>query len=1649
MDGEVKTIKPGTLVSKFDAQIGGNALTGLTLEQIYDSKELYTAYPTLKGVEVLVYNNTNPTWGNFYGVVINGKLYINIDRWGSGRETAVHEIQHFVQKLEGFAAGGNPNLIKQGLKEIYGSTSASSGNRITSEGFRTSLKRVVEKYIPEVTITANIQNEELLDEISRNLYSAIAGEVEANNVISRLSLSETARRSTLLADSSSISPEDQIYFQEAANELRIPQNKVFEQNLVEFIRQKGVEVVTDPIEVKRALEGTISPMIVGEVGATESNQLSQTLTQAKDLDRLGKSSEEILKKTGWIKSRGVWKTFEGGLTESLSIRVPMMGVENTFMNISDVLGENNPVLQMYPQIKDVKVKLYRSSEDGLLGYTKGREIYINLDGGSIISGSGDYREGFVGKPGYSTERDIASATLTHEISHLIQEIETFSGGASPNTGTYWLRSRYGYKSNKFYKESLEKDIQSNVFEGADKQIADLVLEGLIEAEVNNTIVGYPLYKRILGEVEANAVELAIINSGTSANQGIGQILSSYANLVGIDLENLIDVRDINFLQTPAGEVLGFEKNGVMYLDEEKLNNTTTLHELVHIYQSMIDIKASQGDKQAQAIKNKRAEVFQEFVDGWKKFHEGKVGISNLNPIIDSNNNQIGKKFTLLKTGEELKSIVEQQLELPIEDVLDISELKKITENINYDNTRIKFEINGARAGGATLYPSGNDIIQLTIHFSPSDLTKGADFFRKAVLRRVSHEAQHIYDIANGRDYGTSTSIVAEQLARDPRAVGIVSKIDATTESGENFGGLLGVSMGIYLANRGENRARVNELEENKIEDPTGVFNIEVPEDLLIGEGETIQDVIQNLTPSKAQKYYNLAAKYYFETYSPESSIMFQFVGEGNRLTAEDKRTLTEAKELEIQGKGNKNIYAKTRWMKTSQGEWIREIGDLKFKPISSEDLTEEVNYLSENKEAIYPVDIWFDTSEIGNRLGSKQISLKFKYEESSNNEARGRATTSGGEKVIEVQIEGSKDFLRSVLSGGRYGTDIIRRANDSRGSRETFKLEKNIESLVNHEFQHFLQLEGNRKVGNSPKAIFEYFVRKNADVIERTKPRTYKELAEVLGKVYNIENFLEYVNDIYRNSVGERQATEVELRLESKDTLPEDFSYAYNIDVRDVETDSVNFNILGEKGAAQLDAAEEVNFRMESLNTARNIESVTGLSPKDWMRSNYKTEEKLKIKRATGWERNAEGKWVYEEKNLEYKNLEKVLDLMLSGKEENVNFTEIIKDSEITKAYPNLTNVNIRFYADSKSGTSGYFNKQKGEIGINKSKFIETFNGEKTSSEYRRYILNQTSNLRGLLRGTISHELSHFIQNEEGFQGGGNLTTLFSSLGLMTNGAIDEGKVVDYVDSQIEKLNAEKQSIENQAGGATVDKISKIGKEVEYRNILQSIGNFTIWRNNPKSDIMSRPFYTRLAGEVTANNEAKRFLLTDEQKRNSLLSETEDVSREDQIILFNLIGSAQLLSPEAIELQNQTGFDLSSPAYAQRPGESDLQWNERLLKEVEAYFTAPKVAEKLENLKKSNPSLWQKIVDFIENLTTYLKKQIGLSDYKGDIMQMAKEEYVDALGVSVLKDKYTPPTLTSYLSRSIGEERMLAANLEFLQPIPTEEDYDSITDCRI
>ena len=172
-------------------------------------------------------------------------------------------------------------------------------------------------------------------------------------------------------------------------------------------------------------------------------------------------------------------------------------------------------------------------------------------------------------------------------------------------------------------------------------------------------------------------------------------------------------------------------------------------------------------------------------------------------------------------------------------------------------------------------------------------------------------------------------------------------------------------------------------------------------------------------------------------------------------------------------------------------------------------------------------------------------------------------------------------------------------------------------------------------------------------------------------------------------------------------------------------------------------------------------------------------------------------------------------------------------------------------------------------------------------------------------------------------------------------------------------------------------------------------------------------------------------------------------SLERLAIEQGLVQNPQVQSQATKDILDTLGIDLSAPVYAQRPGESNEDYHTRLVNEVEAYVTAPEIAEKLENLHQSNPGIWSKIVDFLKNLKAWLASQIGFQDYQGDILEMTKEQYTSALGVSILKDSYDdlfiPQTGKKIANEVMNATAVLDSQVEII-PLQTDEAQDTLFD---
>lgn len=368
----------------------------------------------------------------------------------------------------------------------------------------------------------------------------------------------------------------------------------------------------------------------------------------------------------------------------------------------------------------------------------------------------------------------------------------------------------------------------------------------------------------------------------------------------------------------------------------------------------------------------------------------------------------------------------------------------------------------------------------------------------------------------------------------------------------------------------------------------------------------------------------------------------------------------------------------------------------------------------------------------------------------------------------------------------------------------------------------------------------------------------------------------------YKNAKNNRKLNDLVTYDDKGDVIPP--SKRFNSRKNDIR-----FMFAGEKGAAEADKAEEKTYRMDNLKVAEEMER-------------GKKDAKA-IKLATGWERGADGKWRYEMPDAKIKDMKDIgggnivkrfEDDMLwnDGK-----LTDVIDAPGLFEAYPQLKDVRIDTDAIMNDMPSnGVYNAKTNTITIHADEL-----------KYMNSILN--------------HEIQHAIQYIEGFGKGGSPEQMEKEF----KEAQDEWKARAYAHELEEKAKemggeynqseVEKALVEEykdlDMSDELPDKETRI-KGFNYfargyadRSMDDAIKRFRL-NESTRSDFDSYKEYLKLAGEVESRNVEKRLGMTDEERRNSLAEETEDVNRDEQIVMNGNDASYSIVKdPETIKKLNK------------------------------------------------------------------------------------------------------------------------------------------------
>lgn len=362
-------------------------------------------------------------------------------------------------------------------------------------------------------------------------------------------------------------------------------------------------------------------------------------------------------------------------------------------------------------------------------------------------------------------------------------------------------------------------------------------------------------------------------------------------------------------------------------------------------------------------------------------------------------------------------------------------------------------------------------------------------------------------------------------------------------------------------------------------------------------------------------------------------------------------------------------------------------------------------------------------------------------------------------------------------------------------------------------------------------------------------------------------------------------------------------------------SEGIRFMFAGEKGAAEADKAEENTYRMDNLKVAEKMER-------------GKKDAKA-IKLTTGWERGADGKWRYEMPDAKIKdmkdigggNIVKRFDddmLWNDGK-----LADVIDAPGLFEAYPQLKDVRIDTDAIMNDMPSnGEYNPKTNTITIHADElkymnsilnheiqhaiqFIEGFATGGNEDSVRMRIEDRMQNIEdaaNVAAGTLDEyrnistrlvrlELARkwkknpnsFLKSSAMFSapGYGPFTPKKEAIEIgqqLADTWIDDAK--RFVDSRSERLLAGEDKMD-EAKVLAKWKNEWHNKYVDWKDFKEEFDQL----DKAIKDLSDYQLYHALAGEVESRNVQNRFGMTDEERRNSLAEETEDVNRDEQIVM--------------------------------------------------------------------------------------------------------------------------------------------------------------------
>ena len=627
------------------------------------------------------------------------------------------------------------------------------------------------------------------------------------------------------------------------------------------------------------------------------------------------------------------------------------------------------------------------------------------------------------------------------------------------------------------------------------------------------------------------------------------------------------------------------------------------------------------------------------------------------------------------------------------------------------------------------------------------------------------------------------------------------------------------------------------------------------------------------------------------------SILFQLVGERSimRMTQneERKRILEDLAAAKLMDEKYSNIEPSlkatrirfaTGWEKSADGQWKYELDD-SLNRIKSGSLFEKI--LNTSPEML------------------EQLT---------------KNTTLTLDDIMEApELYGVFPFMKNVRVGFYSDPNAFRAVLTPDGIKINTKYldgisgEKGMKGVLAHEIQHIIQaVEYSGSTGINGESIEQLY----NNMMEAMKAASIKRYD------YDVSS-LEHGLSEYMHDSGEIEARNVARRIFMNASERRHTTLESTEDI----ARNMQFQIIGEQGAGELDRNTESNERIANLDTAKEMEKAE--------------KDANAIRLATGWEKGADGKWKYEiddskvhfdlysameewdNEHTRYKELQKkFFETGLSDEEQeefdkwidernyvqdkhtdlsfaeklfgkNFRLPEVMNHPELFKAYPELKDVTVSI-KEQNSPAKGDANYEDKHINLYRAK-EDTGSFEDWEKEAGSVLL---------------HEVQHIIQGIEGFAKGADLDTFTPGIEAPELTKALSG-FRTYSKEKLKNFSAAKEYQQYKDLGLSDDEIKELRPNIyglgtieeiierdikdhgvdwvydEIQSAAEVVDNEGIIKVNGKKYVNNFDAYRSAAGEVESRNVQTRQHFTQEQRLSTLLSDTADIASKDQIVMFD------------------------------------------------------------------------------------------------------------------------------------------------------------------